>query len=249
MPLLAAGDYRPDVSDYEGQATRNILNVIPRGDGYGPFPAFSAYTSALASACRGAFYALKSDGTVITFAGTSTKLYKLNNTDFTWTDVSKGASTYSALSSTAQWQFAQTGNLVFATQANAVLQVFDLSSGHRLFRRPGLAASGGPTSAWSEASSFSPACSRRRFASSGRGLDDFNASDSWTSGLNSSDFQDFPDGRVGPRRRWRLAIRHHIPGSGHSLDGLCRGLTGHLPDRSHFAGQGIAGAVLDHPGR
>jgi len=34
MPLLAYGDYRPDVSDYEGQATRNILNVVPRGDGY-----------------------------------------------------------------------------------------------------------------------------------------------------------------------------------------------------------------------
>ena len=34
MPLLAYGEYRPDV---EGQATRNILNVIPRGDGYGPF--------------------------------------------------------------------------------------------------------------------------------------------------------------------------------------------------------------------
>src|SRR4029079_3908736 len=128
MPLLATGDYRPDVSDYEGQATRNILNVIPRGDGYGPFPSFSAYTAALPAACRGAFYALKSDGTVITFAGTSTKLYKLNNTDFTWTDVSKGGSSYSALSSTTQWQFAQTGNLVFATQSNAVLQVFDLSS-------------------------------------------------------------------------------------------------------------------------
>src|SRR6267142_5858548 len=129
MLLLATGDYRPDVSDYEGQATRNILNVIPRGDGYGPFPSFSGYTSALAAPCRGAFYALKSDGAVVTFAGTSTKLYQLNNTNYTWTDVSKGASTYSALSSTAQWQFAQTGNLVFATQANAVLQVFDLSSG------------------------------------------------------------------------------------------------------------------------
>lgn len=114
MPLLATGDYRPDVSDYEGQATQNILNVVPRGDGYGPFPSFSAYTSALQSACRGAFYALKSDGTVVAFAGTGNKLFKLNNTDYTWTDVSKGASTYPALSSTAQWQFAQTGNLVFA---------------------------------------------------------------------------------------------------------------------------------------
>ena len=74
------------------------------------------------------FYALKSDGTVVTFAGTANRLYRLNNTDFTWVDVSGGGSSYSALSSSAQWQFAQTGNLVFATQANAPLQVFDLTS-------------------------------------------------------------------------------------------------------------------------
>src|SRR5882724_187908 len=89
MPLVPFGDYRPDVSDYEGQATRNIGNVIPRGDGYGPFPGLSTYTSALPSACRGAFYALKFDGSVVTFAGTSTvsgsKLYKLDNTNYTWT--------------------------------------------------------------------------------------------------------------------------------------------------------------------
>src|SRR5689334_20292248 len=88
MPLLSYADYRPDVSDYEGQATRNILNVVPRGDGYGPFPSFSAYTGALPAACRGAFYALKSDGTVVTFAGTVDRLYQLNNTDFTWKNVS-----------------------------------------------------------------------------------------------------------------------------------------------------------------
>lgn len=40
----------------------------------------------------------------------------------------RSVGTYAALTATAQWQFAQTGNLVFATQANAVLQVFDLSS-------------------------------------------------------------------------------------------------------------------------
>src|SRR3569623_1936861 len=99
MPLLATGDYRPDVSDYEGQATRYILYVVPRGDGYGPFPSFSAYTSALPTPCRGAFYALKSDGTVVTFAGTSDRLYRLNNTDFTWIDISKGGASYSGLSS------------------------------------------------------------------------------------------------------------------------------------------------------
>lgn len=193
MPLIAIGEYRPDVSDYEGQATRNILNVVPRGDGYGPFPSFSAYTAALPAPCRGAFYALKSDGTVVTFAGTGNKLYKLNNTDFTWTDVSKGRSTYPVLSSTAQWQFAQTGNFVFATQANAVLQVFDLSS----------------SSAFADAAGSPPQAAYisvvgRFLVLSGllttpyriqwSGLNSFNASTSWTSGINSSDFQDFPDG-------------------------------------------------------
>src|SRR5229473_7951771 len=195
MPLLATGDYRPDVSDYEGQATRNILNVIPRGDGYGPFPGFSAYTSALPSACRGAFYALKSDGTVVTFAGTSTKLYKLNNTDFTWSDVSKGASTYSALSSTAQWQFAQTGNLVFATQANAVLQVFDLSSATAFADALGSPPQAAYISVVGRFLVLSGLLSTP-YRIQWSGLNSFNASTSWTSGVNSSDFQDFPDGGI-----------------------------------------------------
>src|SRR5258708_37046552 len=97
MPLLATGDYRPDVSDYEGEATRNILNVIPRGDGYGPFPSFSSHSAALPSACRGAFYALKSDGTIITCAGPSNKPDQLNNTNLSWIAVSQAWGRYNAL--------------------------------------------------------------------------------------------------------------------------------------------------------
>lgn len=195
MPLLPFGEFKPDVSDYEGNATRTILNVLPRGDGYGPFPSFSAYSAALPAACRGGFYALKSDGSIITFAGTSTKLYQLNNTSFTWTDVSKGAGSYSALSSTAQWRFAQTGNFVFATQANTVLQMFDLSS----------------SSAFADALGSPPQAAYidvvgRFLVLSGllsnpyriqwSGLNSFNAAASWTSGVNSSDYQDFPDGGI-----------------------------------------------------
>jgi hypothetical protein len=194
MPLLAPGDYRPDVSDYEGQATRNILNVVPRGDGYGPFPAFSAYTSALLSACRGAFYALRYDGAVVTFAGTSTisgaKLYRLNNTDSTWTDVSLGAGAYGALAANAQWQFAQFGNLVFATQANAILQVYDLTSSTAFAN----CAGGPPQAAYiSVVGRFlvlsGLLSNPYRIFWSG-----LNATTTWASGTNGSDFQDFPDG-------------------------------------------------------
>ncbi len=195
MPLLATGDYRPDVSDYEGLATRNVLNVVPRGDGYGPFPSFSVYTAALPAACRGAFYALKSDGTVVTFAGTSTKLYKLNNTDFTWSDVSPGGGTYGALTATAQWQFAQTGNLVFATQANAVLQVFDLSSSTAFSNALGSPPQAAYISVVGRFLVLSGLLSTP-YRIQWSGLDSFNASTSWTSGVNSSDFQDFPDGGI-----------------------------------------------------
>ena len=195
MPLIQFGEYRPDVADYEGASTQTILNVIPRGDGYGPFPGESAYTGALPAACRGAFYALKSDGSIVVFAGTSTKLYKLNNTDYTWDDVSKGASTYSTLSADAQWRFAQTGNLVFATQANTVLQVFDLSSSSAFAD----AAGSPPQAAYIDIVGRFVVLSgllSNPYRIQWSGLNDFNSSDSWTSGVNSSDYQDFPDGGI-----------------------------------------------------
>jgi hypothetical protein len=195
MPLIVTGDYRPDVSDYEGQATQNILNVLPRGDGYGPFPSFTAYTSALPSACCGAFYALKLDGTVVTFAATVNKLYQLDNTDYTWTDVSLGGGTYGALTATAQWQFAQTGNLVFATQANAVLQVFDLTASTTFTNAQGSPPQAAYISVVGQFLVLSGLLSTP-YRIQWSGLDSFNASTSWTSGINSSDFQDFPDGGI-----------------------------------------------------
>jgi hypothetical protein len=195
MPLLSYADYRPDVSDYEGQASRSILNVIPRGDGYGPFPSFSAYTSALPSACRGAFYALKSDGTVVTFAGAVNRLYKLNNTDFTWSDVSSGGASYSALSSSAQWQFAQTGNLVFATQANAPLQVFDLTSSTTFGNALGSPPQAAYISVVGRFLVLSGLLSTP-YRIQWSGLNSFNASTSWDGVTAGSDHQDFPDGGI-----------------------------------------------------
>src|SRR3990167_6831805 len=126
MPILPFGEYRPDISDHQGKYSNSILNVLPLGNWYGPFKELESFTAAMVGACRGYFYAQKNDGSVSVFAGTSTKLYNLDNTDGTWDDVSVGAGTYSALSANANWQFCQFNNLVFATQVNAVLQVFDL---------------------------------------------------------------------------------------------------------------------------
>ena len=128
MPMLPFSDWRPDVSSYMSANSQVISNVVPRADGYGPFQDFTAFTSALPAACRGFFYARKADGSVAVFAGTSVRLYQLNNTDLAWTHVSKGLADYSALPTGSHWQFAQFGSLVIAVQPNVVPQVFDLSS-------------------------------------------------------------------------------------------------------------------------
>jgi hypothetical protein len=192
MTLIPYSEYRPDVSDYESPYSAFIQNVIPRGDGYGPVRNLASFTSALAAQCRGFFRALKTDGSVAIFAATSTKLYLLDNTTLTWSDVSQGAGSYSALPSTDNWWFVQFGNFVITGQANTTPQVYDLTS----------------SSAFADLSGSPP---QARYGSIvGRflvltglvsnpytiqwsGLNDVT---NWTSGMNSSDFQPLPDGGI-----------------------------------------------------
>jgi len=90
MPAIGFGEYRPDVSDYNGQHTQQLANVLPRGDGYGPVKALQTFTAALPAGCRKLFYARKmTDGTIVIFAFTSTRIFKLDNSAFTWIPVSK----------------------------------------------------------------------------------------------------------------------------------------------------------------
>lgn len=126
--LLPFGEWKPDISDINTQVSGNILNVIPRADGYGPFPDLLTFTSALAGVCRGGFFGRNADGSITLFAATDTRIYKLNNTDFTWTDVSKGGIAYSQLPSSARWHFAQFNSKILAVQVNTVPQVYDLAT-------------------------------------------------------------------------------------------------------------------------
>jgi hypothetical protein len=191
--LLGFSEYRPDVTDITGGLTQSVNNVIPRADGYGPFPNLSAFTSALAGQCRGYFTARKvTDGTVVIFAATSTRLYKLNNTTLVWTDVSQGGSAYTTLNVDANWTFCQFNNFVIACQANANPQKFDITS----------------DSAFSDVSGSPPKAAYctviNRFVVLSctannpnriqwSGLNDIT---NWTSGTGSSDFQDLPDGGI-----------------------------------------------------
>lgn len=155
-------------------------------------PPRSPYGTAAEGACRGFFRAIKTDGSSAIFAGTSTKLFQLDATTLGWIDVSAGGGTYSTLTSTDNWQFAQFGNLVLATQANAAAQSFDLTSS------TAFAALGG-----SPPQSRYIAIVGRFVVLSGllstpyriqwSGLGDATQ---WTAGTNSSNYIDIPDGGI-----------------------------------------------------
>ncbi|MBP6228531.1 MAG: hypothetical protein KA472_11415 [Pseudomonadales bacterium] len=128
MALAPFGEWRPDVSDLRAGYTRLLRNVVPRSDGYGPFKANEAFTSALPAACRGYFVARTEDGTAQIFAGTATQLYLLNNATLDWSVVSLSGGPYSSLDSDANWVFAQFNNIVIATHRNVVMQKYDLTA-------------------------------------------------------------------------------------------------------------------------
>lgn len=193
MTVVPFPEWRPDVSDFMGSSSILIQNVLPRADGYGPFSDFQALSATLPAPCRGYFFARNSDGTITVFAGTATKLYKLNNSSLTWTDVSVGAGTYSGPASNRNWQFVQFNTLVFATQQNDPLQVFTL----------GVSSAFGNSLGSPPQADFIAVVNRflvltgisgEPYRVQWSGLNSPNASTSWDNVTAQSNFQDMADG-------------------------------------------------------
>lgn len=190
MAALLFGEYQPDVSDYNTPHTANLSNVLPRLDGYGPMPSLGVFSEALGAICRGTFFARNTDGSIQVFAGTATKLYSLDNTSLTWTDVSKSGGTYSALSSTAMWTFAQFGSVIIACQANDAVQAFTLGSSSAFADLGGSPPNAAYVTVVNRFVVLSGlAANPRRVQWSG-----LNAITTWSSGTTYSDYQDLPDG-------------------------------------------------------
>jgi hypothetical protein len=150
-----------------------------------------AFAAALPAACRGFFFGRNSDGSVSIFAGTAaSKLYLLNNSTLTWTDVSQSGGTYGALSATSQWDFEQFNNLVIAVHNNVNPQVFNLASPTTFTDLGGSPPQAGfiaIVNRFVVLSGLAAAPYRVQWS-------DLDAPTTWTPGVGQSDFQDLPDG-------------------------------------------------------
>jgi len=183
-------EYAPDITDLGTNVSALISGCTPRADGFGPFKSLVEFTQALPGNDRGYFFARRSDGSIAVFAGTSTRLYLLDNNSFAWTDVSKGGSAYSVLVASDNWRFAQFNDLVIAVQANTVPQKFILSSASAfvdLLGSPPQAAYIAIINRFVVLTGLVSASRRVQWS-------DLDAPEQWTAGVGLSDFQDLPDG-------------------------------------------------------
>lgn len=183
-------EFQPDVTDIGTGVSTLVSGVLPRADGYGPFSDFVAFTQALPANCRGFYFARRSDGSIAVFAGTSTRLYLLDNTTFAWTDVSKGGVAYSSLVSTDNWRFAQFNEFVIAVQINTVPQKYTLNLGGAFANLGGSPPQASHVAIVNRFVMLTGLLSNPRRTQ----WSDLDAPETWTAGVGLADFQDFPDG-------------------------------------------------------
>ena len=126
MSLVPVGPWRPDSPDFGGAGSLEALNVIPAERSYRPFPGFARISNALGQRAQGGFFARRSDGTGLLFAGTATKLHQLSGAS--WSDVSRLSGGAYATPADALWAFVQFGNTVFAFNGFDQPQQFNIDS-------------------------------------------------------------------------------------------------------------------------
>ncbi len=218
--MIPFGPFRPDAAGINTPVVRKAENVLPAVTGFKPLPSLGPVSEAMGDIeitdadgnplvdyldnqiiqgypvgteiPIGAAVVYQQDGTVHSFAGTSTALRKLTAARG-WDDVSRPDPDY-AIGLGERWNFEVFGDLVIATSISDVPQVFNLDGGVTFDDLGG-----------------SPPQARyiaivRDFVVLGNILDQqnriqwsgINDATQWTPGTASSDYQDFPSG--GPVR-------------------------------------------------
>jgi len=180
-------DWLPDQPANAG-SLNDAKNVYPLGIGYGAFPSSVDFSNAASENLNSVFVA-KFGAVVEVFAGSATKLYKLNIGTLALADVSK----VGGYTGNGTWKFEQFGNIVLACNDTQKIQAWTI----------------GVSSAFADVAAAAPVAKDiavvRDFVFAGNigtgtnpdkvQWSDINDETDWTSGATSqSDFQIIPDG-------------------------------------------------------
>lgn len=188
--FIPFGEWAPDAAELNSARIGDVENVLSAGESYIPFPAIGSFSDALEAApCGRAFVARSLSGQITIFVGTATKLFKMDNTDASWGDVSQAATTYAA-SATAMWSFAQFGEYVIAVNVNDDPQVYQLGVSSAFADLAGSPPRAAVVKIWGDYVALMGLASnpdRVQWSA-------LNDHTGWTPGTSGSDYQTFPDG-------------------------------------------------------
>lgn len=190
--MIPFGQFRPDAAQINAPVCTEAKNVVPGVSTFKPLPSPVASTTALDSTCRGAVSVVKDDGSVVTYAGTQTKLYQLN-TSAGWDDVTRVSGGDYSVGAGEQWKWDIYGNNLIGANVNDNLQFIDVVSGTNF-----AAVSGAPKARYIAVlrefvlvGAIFGNEKRVQWSSNGNMT-------GWTAGVSESDYQDLPNG--GPVR-------------------------------------------------
>lgn len=195
--MIPFGPWLPDHQGINLGSLADVKNVFPTAQGYRPVPALVASSVALPGEARGGALVYNRDGAGLTFVGTATKLYRLDQAALpaSWVDVTRlVGGNYNLPAGAEKWRYTTFGDITIATQVGDFPQKYNMVSGTRFE-----ALGGSPPKARYVAvvADFVVLASldASDFVIHWSGL---NNAEQWTPGVNSSDTQEMPDG--GPIR-------------------------------------------------
>jgi hypothetical protein len=182
--------FAPDLSDYDPNYSDALMNVEPHADGYGPIRGWSqSLTSTLGAACKGAITVRLATGSTAIYAGTTTKLYKLDSSDLSWDDVSRLVGGDYAVAANTYWSFYQYGSYLIACNGVDATQYIDVDSGTNFAALANAPIAKYVSSLGDHLLLLSLSTDARAIAWSG-----VNDATYWTYGYRGSDTQTLPDG-------------------------------------------------------
>jgi len=117
------GEWLPDQPGVIGALT-TAKNCFPKAVGYGPFPQEVDYSDAAPQNLTAAAAAKNTNSITSIYAAGTTRLFKLDTSDFSWDDISP--ITYSG---DTGWKFTQFGNSLIAANESNTMQYIDVMSG------------------------------------------------------------------------------------------------------------------------
>ena len=126
MKPLMFNVWRPDRVFWNEQALVVAKNVTPGVKGFRPIKKFESDSAALDARVRGAMSFRLADGTRTTVAGTYAFLYKYENADNTWTDISDA--TYGGDVASGIWSMVSFGTNAIMTNLNDPVKTYDAST-------------------------------------------------------------------------------------------------------------------------